>query len=61
MKAKVVVLADNFYLKSYGLKKGLYFYSPFLFNFNFLGAVAQLVERVDGIHEVAGSIPVSST
>jgi hypothetical protein len=27
----------------------------------FLGAVAQLVERMDGIHEVTGSIPVSST
>ena len=26
-----------------------------------MGAVAQLGERVDGIHEVAGSIPVSST
>ncbi len=26
-----------------------------------LGAVAQLGERVNGIHEVAGSIPVSST
>ncbi len=25
------------------------------------GAVAQLVERMDGIHEVTGSIPVSST
>jgi hypothetical protein len=30
----------------------------FLFS---LGAVAQLVERMDGIHEVTGSIPVSST
>jgi hypothetical protein len=26
-----------------------------------LGAVAQLVERMDGIHEATGSIPVSST
>jgi hypothetical protein len=25
------------------------------------GVVAQLVERMDGIHEVTGSIPVSST
>ena len=25
------------------------------------GAVAQLVERMNGIHEVTGSIPVSST
>lgn len=28
--------------------------------FDFFGAVAQLVERMDGIHEVTGSIPVSS-
>ena len=27
----------------------------------FVGAVAQLVERMDGIHEATGSIPVSST
>ena len=27
----------------------------------YCGAVAQLVERMDGIHEVTGSIPVSST
>lgn len=27
----------------------------------FYGAVAQLVECMDGIHEVTGSIPVSST
>ncbi len=27
----------------------------------FYGAVAQLVERMDGIHEATGSIPVSST
>ena len=32
----------------------LHFHSTF-------GAVAQLVERMNGIHEVAGSTPVSST
>lgn len=30
-------------------------------NITFYGAVAQLVERMDGIHEVTGSTPVSST
>ena len=30
-------------------------------NFDFEGAIAQLGERVNGIHEVAGSSPASST
>lgn len=33
----------------------------FFFKSKFLGAVAQLAERMDGIHEVTGSTPVSST
>lgn len=32
-----------------------------LIKFSFFGAVAQLVERMDGIHEATGSTPVSST
>ena len=30
-------------------------------DFDFVGAIAQLGERVNGIHEVAGSSPASST
>ena len=36
---------------------GLVYYSYILI----CGAVAQLVERMDGIHEATGSTPVSST
>ena len=38
-----------------------YHFPFFLLHFSFIGAVAQLGERVNGIHEVEGSIPFGST
>ena len=47
-------LEDNSFI--FFIKKGYFKLALFCF-----GAVAQLGERVDGIHEVVGSIPSGST